>query len=147
MNAPDTHDSLYDDDVVYGDAIANHVTKFYNLFDAEEDRLQNGREPYEYYPFYEHDTALGSNGTQLSIATPPNYMEMNVINEIPRNTSINPADADGDGMCDLEELGYLCQIQSVGDYHRGYMGFRNSTTKHIVDNGVMDIVATDWVRS
>jgi|SRR5215211_295958 hypothetical protein len=147
MNASDTHDSLYDDDLVYGDAIANHVTKFYNLFDPEDDRLQNGREPYEYYPLYENDTALGSKGAQLGIVRPSNYTEMNVINEIPRNTSINFADADGDGVCDLEELGYPCQIQSVGDNHRGYMGFRDSTTKHIVDDGVMDIIATNWLQA
>jgi Alpha/beta hydrolase of unknown function (DUF900) len=147
MNASDTHDSLYDDDVVYGDVIANHVAIFYNLFDPEDDRLQNDREPYEYYPFYEHDTALGSEGAQIDIETPPNYVEMNVMNEIPRNTSIDFADADGNGMCDLEELGYPCQIQSVGDNHRGYIGFRDVNNKRIVDDGVMDIVATDWIAN
>jgi hypothetical protein len=146
MNTSDTRDSLHDDDVVYGDAIASHVTKFHNLFDPEDDRLQNGREPYEYYPFYENDTAIGAEGAQPGIARPPNYIERNVINEIPENTSINFTDADGDGVCDLEE-GYPCQIQSVGDNHRGYMGFRDNTTKQIVDDGVMDVVATDWVTT
>jgi hypothetical protein len=147
MNASDTHDSLYDDDVVYGDAIANHVTKFYNLFDPQDDRLQNDREPYEYYPLYENDIALGSKGAQPGITWPPNYVERNVINEVPENSSIDFTDADGDGMCDLEELGYPCQIRSVGDNHRGYMGFRDYSTKRIVDDGIMDVVATDWIGS
>jgi hypothetical protein len=147
MNTSNTHDSLYDDDVVYGDAIANHVAKFYNLFDPEDDRLQDDREPYEYYPFYENDVALGSMGAQPGIARPPNYIERNIINEMPENTSINFTDADGDGMCDLEELGYPCLIRVIGDNHRGYMGFRDFGTKRIVDDGVMDVVATDWIGS
>jgi hypothetical protein len=53
---------------------------------------------------------------------------MNFMNEIPRNTNIDYADADGDGMSHSEALGYPIQKESVGDNHRGYMGFRDVNT-------------------
>jgi pimeloyl-ACP methyl ester carboxylesterase len=159
-NPDDNQDSTFDDRIVYGDAIENHVEKFYNLFNPQDNRLRWARTPYTYYPSYEWDTALGNLGIDPQVKTidrPENYTDVNVKDEVPEDTSIDFADADGDGMCDLEEWIYnpfvfpfwflTCGIHSVGDNHRGYMGFRDHASKLIVDEGVMDIVVRDWLVS
>jgi hypothetical protein len=115
--------------------------------------LRWARTPYTYYLSYEWDTALGNLGIDPQVETidrPENYTDVNVKDEVPEDTSIDFADADGDGICDLIELtwfGNVCGIHEQGDNHRGYMGFRDHASKLIVDEGVMDIVVRDWLVS
>ena len=54
--------------------------------------------PYQIYPSFEGDLALGQNGSQkfpINITLPKNYIDINIAKEIPFNT-----DADGDKKCD-----------------------------------------------
>jgi hypothetical protein len=152
----DTGDSVYDDRKVYGGAIERQVNKIYNLFNPEDNLLQPGRSPYTYYSFYEDDSALGNNGAQPRISKPANYTDRNVQNEIPKNLHIDMTDANGDYGCDLEEWVYnpfvfywflICGIDSRGDNHLGYMGFRDASTQTLVDDGAIDIVVGDWRRN
>jgi hypothetical protein len=148
-------DSHYDDGIVYGDAIEKNVKKFYNLFNPKDDFLRRDRLPYIYYPnqIYEDDTALGNLGIDPRVKLtdrPQNYTDVNVQNEIPENTAIDFTDADGNHDCDLMELignEWICGIHEQGDNHRGYLGFRDFVSQSIVDDGVMDIVAKDWIVS
>jgi hypothetical protein len=154
-NPNDNQDSNHDDGIVYGDAIEKHVKKFYNLFNLKDDLLRQSRLPYTYYPnqFYEGDTALGNLGIDSRVKLidrPQNYTDVNVQNEIPENTTIDFTDADGNGKCDLIELigiEYICGIHEQGNNHKGYMGFRDNISQNIVDDGVMDNVARDWIDS
>ena len=152
-NPNDNQDSNHDDGIVYGDAIEKHVKKFYNLFNPNDDLLRRDRLPYTYYPnpIYEGDTALGNLGIDSRVKLidrPQNYTDLNVQNEIPKITTIDLTDADGDGKCDFIEptlFGDVCGIHEQGDNHKGYMGFRDKSSQGIVDNGVMDIVAKNWI--
>ena len=152
-NRNDNQDSLNDDGIVYGNDIQNHVKKFYVLFDPVDNLLRFGRIPFTYYPTYEGDLALGNLGVDPQVASrdiPANYKEINILNELPKDVSINFTDADGDGQCDLDEpigLFFVCGIHGQGENHRGYMGFRDHTSHRIVDDGAMDIVARDWVMN
>ena len=152
-NPNDNRNSRYDDGVVYGDAIENHVNKFYNLYNPEDDMLervdveeQRTDVQTNIYPSYEEDDALGSWGLQNSSVNetdiPSNYNETNVKDVI---LAIN--DANGDQACDI--FRFHCIISSTinGDNHLGYMGFRDSISKHIVGRGVLDIVAVNWTLS
>jgi hypothetical protein len=154
--ASDTGDSPYDDHEVYGRAIERQVVKTYNLFNPEDNILQPQRSPYTYYPVYEKDNALGNNGAQPRISIPANYTDRNVQDQIPENPDIDMTDANGDYGCDLPEWIFVpvfpywiltCRIDSVGDNHMGYMGFRDAITKTLVDDGAIDIVVRDWRRN
>lgn len=154
-NLSDTRDSPYDDQIVYGQAIEEEVSSFYNLFNREDDRLEPAFSDPElqpmYYPHYENDVALGNSGKQLGIAGPQNYVDTSVQDQI-----LPLDDADGDGMCDLPNYALFnytlsnCTVSNViaGDNHFGYMGFRNPDNRSIlVDDGVMNIVVRDWIAS
>jgi hypothetical protein len=155
--ASDTGDSTYDDDEVYGGAIERQVIKTYNLFNPEDNILQPQRSPYTYYSVYENDNALGNNGAQPRITIPANYTDRNVQDQIPENPEdIDMTDANGDYGCDLPEWIFVpvfpywiltCSIDSVGDNHMGYMGFRDASTETLVDDGAIDIVVGDWRRN
>jgi hypothetical protein len=155
--ASDTGDSTYDDHEVYGGAIERQVIKTYNLFSPEDNILQPQRSPYTYYPVYEKDNALGNNGAQSRISMPANYTDRNVQDQIPENPGdIDMTDANGDYGCDLPEWIFIpvfpywiltCNIDSVGDNHMGYMGFRDASTQTLVDDGAIDIVVGDWRRN
>jgi hypothetical protein len=154
--ASDTGDSTHDDDEVYGGAIERQVVKTYNLFNPEDNILQPQRSPYTYYPLYERDNALGNNGAQLRISIPANYTDRNVQDQIPENPRIDMTDANGDYRCDLPEWIFVpvfpywiftCRIDSIGDNHMGYMGFRDASTQTLVDDGAIDIVVGDWRRN
>jgi len=102
----------------YGQAIENTVIRFYNLYNPEDDVLEN--DPSElpqpvYYPSYEYDLALGQSRAQANISQPDNYRDINVREEI---AFID--DADGDGLCDLTiPFTLLCTIKRQGDNHFG----------------------------
>lgn len=127
----------------YGQAIAQEVLRFYNLYDPEDNVLQFIYPSFEDNPFFPlgigGDRALGESGKQkFGIVPPPNYNETNVRTEI-----ISGEDADGDGVTD--EGIYILNFCSAntGDNHGGYIGFRNSNGTFRND-GAMDVVVSEW---
>jgi hypothetical protein len=50
-------------------------------------------------------------------------------------------------MRDFEELGYSWQLQSVGTITEAIWDLGNNTSKRILYDGLMDIVATEWITS
>jgi hypothetical protein len=130
----------------YGNAIQNQVIYFYNMYNFEDDVLEEKRgfleswEP-EYYPsFEEGNFAIGQK--PLSEATPgmpSNYDNINVMNQI-----IFQTDADNDhDDCDLKNLFGVCTINGVGDNHLGYIGFRDSDNS-LMNHGAIDKVINTW---
>ena len=161
-NPSDTEDSPNDDPIVYGDAIEEEVTYFYNLYNPEDDALEPGyfnplyfdcyfnyseQQPI-YYPCFEQDFALGQGGMQTTISDidiPQNYSDIPVGQEI-----LNIVDADADGACDLSYRNSwlpdssVCTIIQMGDNHLGYIGFRS--IENLGEYGAMDIVV-DTIRA
>lgn len=149
------HDNIKD---FYGNAIQNQVTNFYNMYNPEDDVLEEKlwwtmewNEP-RYYPFYEgDDIAIGQNPlSETALHMPTNYENFNVQNQISYEKD---ADNDRDG-CDLPNLYYRyywfyswwidsCTIFGTGDNHLGYIGFRNSDDS-LRDNGAIDKVVSTW---
>jgi pimeloyl-ACP methyl ester carboxylesterase len=131
----------------YGNAIEEEVVNFYNLFSPEDNLFEPSKIPaFEVYPSFEGDSALGNSGYQIypwniNSSLPSNYHQINVEKQIPLNI-----DADGDGICDfINPVTKKCTITKLGDNHRGYLGFRNSTDNtKLVDNGAIDIVFESW---
>jgi hypothetical protein len=131
----------------YGKAIEEVVVNFYNLFNPGDNLLEPGKIPaFQVYPTFEGDLALGNYGYQIyprniSSSLPTNYHQINVEKEISLIT-----DADGDGKCDYPIPGTNeCTVLKVGDNHRGYMGFRNSTDPtRLIDDGAIDVVVRNW---
>jgi hypothetical protein len=135
----------------YGEAIEEEVVKFYNLYNPKDKLLGPNSvkpfSPYQVYPSFEGDLALGQSGSQISpkISLPANYVDINVTKEIPFNN-----DSDANGICDdiriltlRPPFEKLCMITGPGDSHFGYFGFRaNKTT--LKDNGAMDVVVNNW---
>ena len=159
-NPSDTRDSPDDDAIVYGQAIEQKVSYFYNLFNSEDDALEPGYfnpwyfdcyfnySEYQpiYYPCFEQDFALGQRGIQSTISdtdVPQNYVDIAVVQEIP-----NIGDADADDMCDLTFWPpySFCTITQIGDNHLGYVGFRESI-ESLRDNGAMNIIVDTFQNS
>lgn len=124
----------------YGDVIEGQVTKFYNLFDSEDNVLQplpfyqySSFYPinliYQIYPFFENDNALGQKGEQQGIdklSTPP-YYDIEIGNQI---ASIGDADASPDQHLLFCRYGSsdLCEV-TIDDYDIGLcMGYVFSYT-------------------
>jgi Alpha/beta hydrolase of unknown function (DUF900) len=118
----------------YGKAIENEVLKVYNLFNPKDKVFSN------IYSSVEHDNALGLKGAQTGITNASNYSQANVQNEI-----AGRCDADGDGKPDLRITD--CKIIDRGDNHGGYFGFRDPSTKKLIDDRVMAVVVHDWQRT
>jgi hypothetical protein len=145
-----TNPSHIDDpeEKVYGQSIESRVISFYNLFDTQDNALE---EPY--YPNYEGgETALGLNGAEQGISLPRNYQDVDVTKEISLLS-----DANGDNKCDLPNpfIPNYCSIGVIGDNHLGYVGFvspmnggsgSNNNSNSLVDDGAMNIVVDNWRR-
>ena len=93
----------------YGQAIETEVTNFRNSFSGKDNLLEPNPEkpypPFQIYPSFEADKALGQSGYQKNLYIPiydikkslsENYTEIDVQDQLPLNS-----DADGDGVCDL----------------------------------------------
>jgi hypothetical protein len=87
----------------------------------------------------EHHTALGNTGAQKGISLPSNYIQRDVQNEI-----LPLCDADADGKPDLGLTSKDCKAMERGFNHMGYMGFRDPNTKKLMDDGVMNLIVSDW---
>jgi hypothetical protein len=125
-------------DKMYGHSIESLVVGFYNLFDTQDNALE------EIYPYYEGgETALGLNGAEQGISLPRNYQDIDVTQEI---SLLN--DANGDKRCDLPNpfIPNYCTIVAIGDNHLGYVGFVSSTNGNLVDDGAMNIVVEGWKK-
>ncbi|MBV9176195.1 MAG: alpha/beta hydrolase [Nitrososphaeraceae archaeon] len=109
------------------------VIKFYNYFDPK-DKVLSGT-----YPRVELHTALGNTRAQKRISLPSNYIQRDVQNDI-----LPLCDADADGKPDLGLTSKDCNAMERGFNHMGYMGFRDPTTKKLMDDGVMNLVVSDW---
>jgi hypothetical protein len=130
----------------HGDAIQNQVSNFYNMYNFEDDVLEEKWWTLEfdeppYYPLYEgDDIAIGQNPlNEVTPGMPSNYDNIDVMDQIIYEKN---ADNDSDG-CDLQNLGEVCTITGVGDNHLGYIGFRNSDDS-LRDNGAIDKVVSTW---
>ena len=103
------------------------------------------------YPTFESDFALGQSGFQKypmykildslynlkkRESLPENYNEIDVTKELVAN-----CDADGDGHPDKPFI--VGQNITVGDNHRGYLGYRYNETK-IIDDGAINVVVSSW---
>jgi hypothetical protein len=113
---------------------------------AFEPNSTNPFSPFQVYPSFEGDLALGQNGSQIfpNITLPTNYVQTDVQNEIIFNI-----DADMDGHCDVGFFNvsnpetFIYTITGVGDNHSGYFGFRANNTR-LEDDGAMNVVVNDW---
>jgi esterase/lipase superfamily enzyme len=110
-----------------GQAIESKVEQFFNLYNPEDNLLQYS------YIFTEGDLALGNWGKENGTPEPRNYIQENVLLDIPPFM-----DADGNHQDDCFDK----YIIYYGDNHCGYMGYRTSPW----NNGAIDIIARDWRR-
>ncbi|MGH9976299.1 MAG: alpha/beta hydrolase [Nitrososphaeraceae archaeon] len=133
----------------YGQAIEAEVTNFTNLFSSKDNLLRPNLNPaLAIYPTFESDLALGQSGYQKnnilnqydiknSTALPKNYNEINVTGELLAN-----CDADGDRVPDIAICDFI--PMTTGENHRGYLGYRNSVTKLITNDGAINVVISNW---
>ena len=138
----------------YGQAIEAVVTNFTNSFSSKDNMLEPNPEkpyyPFQIYPSFETDRALGQSGYQkvpyninITKSLPDNYTENDVKDQLPLNS-----DADGDGKCNLRiPVTNICTIIEIGDNHRGYLGYRNPVNNlTIIDDGAIDVVVNRWIN-
>jgi pimeloyl-ACP methyl ester carboxylesterase len=133
----------------YGQAIQEEVVEFYNLYNPEDSIFEPNTiypfYPFQIYPSYEGDWALGQSGYQtipydiiLSLLT--NYNQINVQNEIPPMCN-----ADGDNKPDFPLATNL--VIRRGDNHGGYFGFRDAANNtKLMDDGAINIVVDNWKK-
>lgn len=136
----------------YGKAIQEEVIEFDNLFSAKDDILEpnltNPFYPFQIYPSFEADRALGQSGYQKVPqdlkkikSLPDNYDEKDVQNEI-----VAICDADADAKPDLPFV--VGQTITIGDNHGGYMGYRDIANKsRITHDGAIDVVVDNWSKN
>jgi len=142
----------------YGIPIEKQVLKFYNMYNSEDDVLEQKvweelGEPI-YYPWYESfESAIGQDPlSEGTFGMPENYKNVDVKNDL-----IDEIDADNDAAvlgndgCDL--LNVLttddpsdCIINGEGDNHLGYIGFRNLDNS-LLNEGAIDKVVETWRMS
>lgn len=115
----------------YGQAIETEVTNFTNSINSEDYILEpipeNPYPPFQIYPSFEVDKALGQSGYQKNLyipifnikkSLPKNYAEIDVQDQLPLNI-----DADGNRECDFGIPGTnICMITEIEYNHRGYLG-------------------------
>jgi hypothetical protein len=140
----------------YGEAIQGEVIRFYNLYNPQDNMLQEDPfPPYPggVYPSYEQDLALGQAGRQQQgieeiekVSAPP-YYDINVLNEIENGTDADGIEDEHFVFCGTDICGTtiiegwdlgLCLAFNhsgmistdcrigTGDNHGGYMGFRHN---------------------
>jgi hypothetical protein len=135
----------------YGESIEKEDVNFYNLYNPKDKVLGpnsiNPFLPFQIYPSFEGDLAVGQNGSQTSpkISLPTNYVDIKVQKEIPFNK-----DADGDKHSEdlrltLKPVKRTCMITGGGDSDFGYFGFRDAAhNTELKDDGAMNIVVDNW---
>jgi hypothetical protein len=104
------------------------------LYDPEDDGLQFNR-------IFERHNPLGLVGAPSETTTSPNYNDTNVAYEIP---PLSDADGDGNALACFENIK---PARLWGDNNCGYIGFRQPFSGTLIDDGAMDIVVRDWIKS
>ncbi len=127
------NNQLISNNTLSGKAIENVVNKFYNLFNPKDEGLRVNKQIENYQP-------LGLVGAPKG-AFHLNYKDINVSYEIPPIS-----DADGDGNT-KECFENIHPSRLWGNNNCGYIGFRNSTSGALIDDGVIDIVVRNWIKS
>jgi hypothetical protein len=117
-----------------GKAIGGVVDRFYNLYNSDDNGLEYNRE-------FAHHDPLGLVGAPDGIDVPTNYNQRNVAIQIPPYS-----DADGDGDI-VECFGNYKPVLVWGDNHCGYIGFRYPLVGFLIDDGAIDMVVADWIKS
>jgi hypothetical protein len=126
------NNQLISNNTLLGNATENVVNKFYNLFDPEDEGLKVNEQVEKYQP-------LGLVGAPKG-AFHLNYKDIDVSYEIP---PISDADGDSNSKECFENI----QPSHLwGNNHCGYIGFRNSTSDALIDDGVMNIVVRNLVK-
>jgi Alpha/beta hydrolase of unknown function (DUF900) len=123
----------------FGNAIENLVGRFYNLYSPEDNGLEFNKAFLEGLDRLKH-FPLGSFGVSPGMA-PINYNDTNVAYEIPPLS-----DADGDGNPE-ECFEDTMAVRLWGDNHCGYIGFRQPFSNSLIDDGAMNMVVNDWIKS
>lgn len=131
----------------YGQAIEQEVQDFYNLYNPEDNAFEPNPvypfDPFQIYPSYEGDWALGQTGYQtipynLFLSLPKNYVQINVQDEI-----LPLCDADGDNEPDFPLATNMVIFR--GDNHGGFFGFRDAENNtRLMDDGAMSILVDNW---
>jgi len=127
------NNQLISNNTLLGNATENVVNKFYNLFNPEDEGLRVNKQVENYQP-------LGLVGAPKGVFH-LNYKDITVSYEIP---PISDADGDSNSKECFENIQ---PSRLWGDNHCGYIGFRNSTTGSLIDDGAMNIVVSDWIKS
>jgi hypothetical protein len=117
----------------HASAIEHVVNRFYNLYDPEDDGLKVNQ-------LFEGDQPLGLFGAPRGTVY-KNYTETNVAYEIP---PLSDADGDGNREECFEDINV---VKLWGDNHCGYIGFRDALTGSLIDDGAMNVVVRDWIKS
>jgi len=135
---------------IYGEVIERQVIQFHNWYNPEDDVLESEQDCISmgffcqpiYYPKYEGDLALGSNGSQPTITHPNNFNETTIENEIAFEK-----DANAENGCDLIDPDTLvCTIYREGDNHFGYIGFRDTDDQNnLIAYGAIPKVVQSWI--
>lgn len=121
-------------DTAFGNAIENVVNRFHNLYNPEDNGLEVNR-------IVEGHQPLGMIGAPTAIELPGNYVQKNVIYEIPPFV-----DEDADGNL-VECFAVPKPILVWGDNHCGYIGFKYPFEGSFRDDGVIDVVVRSWINS
>jgi hypothetical protein len=114
----------------FGNAIDNIVDNFYNLYNSKDNLLLG------LYVKRENENPLGLLGLNKEEPFPQNYLEHNVVSEIPpfKNASgIYQPFVDN-------------TVAEWGNNHSGYIGFRNRypLNKSLKDDGAINVIVADW---
>ena len=114
-----------------------HSLQIYPTFESDSALGQIGyqKNPFPNIPIFQNLDRYDINKTK---SLPKNYSEINVTNAL-----IAKCDADGDGHIDLPFVEN--QNITIGDNHRGYLGYRNVTDNStITDDGAIDVIVKSW---
>ena len=153
----------------YGNAIEKEVISFNNYYNPSDKILGPNStfpySPFQIYPSFEGDLALGFNGSQNipKITLPKNYNQVNIENEIEAINNTDAIAGEDFGLCSPFGDQFYCKIKDEGwDYglcdfinrschidigynHAGYLGYRNLTDiSKLVGDGAIDIVVNNW---
>jgi esterase/lipase superfamily enzyme len=123
------NNQLIGNNTLLGNATEHVVNKFYNYYDPQDEGLKINRVAENHQP-------LGLVGAPPKTFH-PNYNDINVVYEIP---PIFDADGDGNAKECFEDVK---PSRIWGNNHCGYIGFRNSVTGAISDDGAIDVIVRE----
>lgn len=126
------NNQLIGNNTLLGNATEQVVKKFYNYYDPQDEGLKINKVAENHQP-------LGLVGAPPKTFH-PNYKDINVVYEIPPLF-----DADGDGNT-KECFEDIKPSRLWGNNHCGYIGFRNSVTGAISDDGAINVIVRELIK-